>query len=99
MIHKEFKDLSTRVDAEREMLNEKEVSLEQLNKFIAMGKEREAKLLEDRAMLEIRERHRKNELRTLSDALSFKTKEKDKELKLVQCLNTIIIIIELQLID
>lgn len=43
MIHKEFKDLSTRVDAEREMLNEKEVSLEQLNKFIAMGKEREAK--------------------------------------------------------
>ena len=64
------------------------MGIDQLNKYIYMGKEREANHLEERATLEIRERHRVVEARALHEALSSKSKEKDRELKYV----TIIII-------
>lgn len=62
---------------------EKEVGSEQLRKHLAMGKEREASLLEDRANLEIRDKHRLAEARALHEAITGKTKEKDRELKCV----------------
>ena len=69
---------------ERELTIEKEVGVDQFTKNIMVVKEREACLLEDKANLEIRERHRQVEIRSLHEALVAKTKDKDTELKYEQ---------------
>lgn len=68
---------------ERDVTIEKEVGVDQLSKHIMLVKEREACLLEDKANLEIRERHRLVEIRALREAIVAKTKDKDTQLKYV----------------
>lgn len=58
-----------------------EMGLDRWNKDIMMCKEREATLLEDKATLEIRQKHRQTEYKSLFMTQSSKIKEKDRELK------------------
>ena len=50
-------------------------------KDLILIKEREASLLEDKATMEIRQKHRQMEYKSLLMAQSMKIKEKDRELK------------------
>ncbi len=77
----ECSEMAAQLQKEKDLQIEKEVGLEQMSKYIMMAKEREANLQEDKATLEIRKKHRSIEAKALFDALAFKTKEKDKELK------------------
>lgn len=72
---------SSHLKEQSNQLMEHEVGLERWNKDIMMGKEREATLLEDKATLEIRQKHRHAEYKSLFIAQSSKIKEKDRELK------------------
>lgn len=74
-------NMATHLRKERETGIENEVELGQITRHSMMAKEREACLLEDKANLEIRERHRLLECRALHEAYVAKTKDKDKELK------------------
>lgn len=65
----------------RNLTIDKEVEVDQTTKHIMLVKEREACLLEDKANLEIKERHRQLECRALHEAMVTKSKEKDAELK------------------
>lgn len=75
--------MAAQLRKERDVTIEKEVGVNQLSKHIMLVKEREACLLEDKANLEIRERHRVVEIRALHEAIVAKTKDKDAELKYV----------------
>lgn len=66
---------------QRELGVEREVELNQLTKHLMLGKEREATLLEDKATIEIRQRHRQVETKALAEAHMGKLREKDRELK------------------
>lgn len=68
---------------QREVAVEREVELNQLSKHLLLGKEREATLLEDKATLEIRQRHRLVEAKALYEAHVAKIREKERELKYV----------------
>lgn len=68
---------------QREVAVEREVELNQLSKHLMLGKEREATLLEDKATLEIRQKHRFMESRGLYEAHVAKMREKERELKYV----------------
>ena len=71
---------------QRNQMIQHEVGLERLNKDIMMSKEREATLLEDKATLELRQKHRQAEYKSLFIAQSSKNKEKDRELKYIRIL-------------
>ena len=58
-----------------------ELELNQVSKHMMQGKEREANLLEDRATLDLRLRHRAAEAKSLYEAQTVKTKEKDREIR------------------
>ena len=73
--------MATQLRKEKELKIDKEVGTDQLSRHIMLVKERETCLLEDKANLEIRERHRLVEIRALHEAFVAKNKEKEKELK------------------
>lgn len=79
----ECTELAAQLQKKRTQAIESEVEFNQVSKHIMQGKEREASLLEDKATLEIRLRHRVAEGRSLYEAQTAKNKEKDKELRLV----------------
>ncbi len=60
---------------------ENEIGLDRWNKDLMMMKEREASQLEDKATLEMRQKHRQVEYKSLFMAQASKIKEKDRELK------------------
>ena len=78
----ECTEMAARLQRKRAGAVEGEVEFNQVSKHIQQGKERETSLLEDRATLEIRHRHRTVEARSLYEAQIAKAKEKDREIRL-----------------
>ncbi len=77
----ECKELAARLNRKRGEAVEGELEFNQVSKHVMQGKEREANLLEDKATLDLRLRHRNAEAKSLYEAMIAKTKEKDKELR------------------
>ena len=77
----DHKETAAELDRLRQSLQENHLHLERLSKDMSMAKEREATLLEDRATLELRLKHRSGEYRSLYEGVASKNKEKEKELK------------------
>jgi hypothetical protein len=80
-IKEECVNMVSQLRSQRHLTIDNEVEVDQLTKHIIMVKDREACLLEDKANLEIREKHRLLEIRALHEAMVAKTKDKDTQLR------------------
>jgi len=75
------KQTSAELKEQKNLLGENEIGLDRWNKDLMMMKEREASLLEDKATLEIRQKHRQLDYKSLFMTHATKIKEKERELK------------------